>query len=400
VTSLVILGLELAWLAPALGQGQTLFLNAFFSDVTLLFLGGFVLSAAIEKTGLALWLASAILRRAGDSPRRVVAGMMIATSVLGVWMSNTAACALMLGPAAAMISRVPPGDGFGKTLLLGIAFSANLSGLATPVSSPPNAIVMRYLAAQGTAPSFFAWMAIALPMVIVLQAVLLVFLSKRYPTVVSVIRVETRPFVFDVPKRVVALVFATTVLGWIFGGALGLTAGTVALVPVVVFFSTRVLTVDDLRSLPWEVVLLIGGGLALGAAIEQSGLAAWFSMRLPIDGTPRFLVMGAVAVIAVVLSSFMSNTAAVNVLAPIVMGLASVPHATLLVVVAFACTLSMPLPISTPPNALTYGFRVSAERDPELTRMDMIGPGLFITVVGLVALAAFAAMWFPRFLPV
>jgi sodium-dependent dicarboxylate transporter 2/3/5 len=402
VTSLIILGLELVWLSPALEHAQhgpALFLNAFFSDVTLLFLGGFVLSAAIERTRLDRQISRAILRRAGNSPQRVLLAMMIATSLIGVWMSNTAACALMLGPAASMLASVPPGDGFRKALLLGIAFSSNLGGLATPVSSPPNAIVIRYLEARDLAPSFGTWMLLAVPLLVVLQLVLLVYLGRRYPSQVKAIQLadeQTQPF--GRPQAIVLIVFLLTVLGWIFGGALSLTSGTVALLPIVVFFSTDLLRTPELRALPWDVILLIGGGLALGAAVDQSGLATWASQRLPTAGLPPFIVMGVVAVFAVVVSSVMSNTAAVNLLAPMVMGLGGVQQAPVLLVAAFACTLSMPLPVSTPPNAMAYGFSVNPDGSGEFSARDMIVPGVFMTAVGLILLAVFTAFWFPRFM--
>jgi len=402
VTSLVILALELVWLAPELapgGHGPTLFLNAFFSDVTLLFLGGFVLSTAIERTRLDRYITRLILRRIGSSPQRVVLAMMLATSILGVWMSNTAACALMLGPAAAMLARVPAGDGFRKALLLGIAFSANLGGLATPVSSPPNAIVMRYLDAQGIAPSFGGWMALAVPLLVVLQLVLLVYLVRRFPSQVSTIELDdAEPQPFRGPQLLVLIVFVLTVVGWVFADQLQLSSGTVALLPVVVFFGANLLRTPDLRALPWDVILLIGGGLALGAAVDQTGLASWASSHLPVGEVPPFVLLGIIAVFAVIVSSVMSNTAAVNLLAPMVMQIAGVSHATVLVVAAFACTLSMPMPVSTPPNAMAYGFSVRPDGQGELTARDMIGPGLFITVIGLGMLALFTAFWFPYFL--
>jgi sodium-dependent dicarboxylate transporter 2/3/5 len=402
VTSLVILALELVWLAPLLaadGHGPTLFLNAFFSDVTLLFLGGFVLSTAIERTRLDRYISRLILRRIGQTPQRVVLAMMLATSILGVWMSNTAACALMLGPAAAMLAKVPAGDGFRKALLLGIAFSANLGGLATPVSSPPNAIVMRYLESEGVAPTFGGWMAIAVPLLIVLQAVLLVYLGRRFPSQVTAIEIDDiEPPPFRGPQALVLVVFVLTVAGWIFSEDLALSSGTVALLPVVVFFGANLLRTPDLRTVPWDVILLIGGGLALGAAVDQSGLATWAGGLLPVGEIPPFVLLGVVAVFAVLVSSVMSNTAAVNLLAPIVMGLGGVSHASVLIVAAFACTMSMPLPVSTPPNAMAYGFSVSPDGKGEFSARDMIGPGLFITVVGLGMLALFTAFWFPLFL--
>ncbi len=400
VTSLIVLGLELAWLGPVLQAdgGPALFLNAFFSDVTLLFLGGFVLSAAIERTGLAHWVSETILQRVGKSPTRVVLAMMVVTSLLGVWMSNTAACALMLGPAAAMLRRVPEGDGFRKSLLVGIAFSANLSGLATPVSSPPNAIVMRYLSLEGEAPSFGVWMALAVPLLVVLQVLLLLYLRRLFPSQVKEVELEERPPQgFGKPQALVGVVFALTVLGWIFGARLSLTSGTVALLPVVVFFGTNLLRTADLRAMPWDVILLIGGGLALGAAVDGSGLAAWVGAFVPVGSVSPFVLTGIVAVFAVFMSSVMSNTAAVNLLAPIVMGFAGVDHALLLLIAAFACTLSMPLPMSTPPNVLAYGVSVRPDGRGELSARDMIVPGVFFTAVGLGMLALFARFWFPIF---
>ncbi len=401
VTSLVVLALELVLLNPVLQQangGSALFLNAFFSDVTLLFLGGFVLSAAIERTGLDRHLSRAILRRAGSSPSRILFAMMLATSLIGIWMSNTAACALMLGPVGAMLARVPKDDGFRKALLLGIAFSANLGGLATPISSPPNAIVMRYLEAKGMAPSFGMWMALAVPLLLVLQVFLLLYLGRRFPTKVEAIVLEdTELQRFERPQWLVLSVFVLTVLGWIVGGSYGLTSGTVALLPVVVFFGTNLLRTQELRALPWDVILLIGGGLALGAAVDQSGLAAWASELLPTRGVPAFFLQGVVAVFAVAISSVMSNTAAVNLIAPVVMGLGGVEYAPMLLIAAFACTISMPLPVSTPPNAMAYGFRAGPADHGEFTARDMIGPGLTMTLVGLGFLALLAAFWFPLF---
>ncbi len=399
VTSLVVLALELVLLAPTLSQetqGATLFLNAFFSDVSLLFLGGFVLSAGIERAGLDRLVSHLILARAGRTPSRVVLAMMVVTSLLGMWMSNTAACALMLGLAGGMLSRVPWGDGFRKALLLGIAYSSNMGGLATPVSSPPNAIVMRYLAAEGTAPSFAGWMLLAVPLLVVMQVLLLLYLGRRFPSAVQELpHDETPPPPFGNSQRLVLAVFVLTVLGWIFGAKLGLTSGTVALLPVVIFFGTNLLRTPDLRRLPWDVVLLIGGGLSLGAAVDQSGLAAWAGALLPVGRVPPFVLEGSIAVLAIAVSAVMSNTAAINLMAPIVMGMQGVDHTRLLLVAAFACTLSMPLPMSTPPNALAYGFTVRRDGQGELTARDMVIPGTTITLMGLLVLALFSAFWFP-----
>jgi solute carrier family 13 (sodium-dependent dicarboxylate transporter), member 2/3/5 len=401
VTSLLVLALELAWLAPALreagsGPGAVIFLNAFFSDVTLLFLGGFVLSAGLERTGLDRRLARAILRRAGSAPSRVLLATMLTTSLLSMWMSNTAACALMLGLASSMLARVPPGDGFRKALPLGIAFAANLGGIATPIGSPPNAILLRYLQADGSAPSFGAWIALALPLLVVLLALALALIGRRFPTEVEEIALaEEHAPPIGGPQLLVIAVTLLTITGWLVGGHFSLTAGTVALLPVVVFFGTSLLRTPELRALPWDVLLLIGGGLALGAAIEQTGLAAWASAQLPIGGLSELELLAVGATFALVLSALMSNTAAANLLAPMMLGLTAVDRAPLFVVVALACSLAMPLPVSTPPNAMAFGFDLGPNGRGALAARDMVVPGILIGVLGLGALIVLAATWFP-----
>lgn len=173
-----------------------------------------------------------------------------------------------------------------------------------------------------------------------------------------------------------------------------------ALLPIIAFFATNLLRPAEIRNLPWDVILLIGGGLALGAAIEQSGLATWASQKLPTDGLSHVVLLGVIAVFAAAVSSVVSNTGAINLIAPIVIGLSGAPQAAMLLVAAFACTLSMPLPVSTPPNAMAYGFSLRPDGRGEFSARDMVGPGLFISGTGLLLLALFNELWFPHLFPI
>lgn len=399
VTSLLVLALELAWLAPTFPHEghRSLFLNAFFSDVSLLFLGGFVLSAALGRTALDRRLARAILRRAGKSPRRVLLATMLTTTVVGMWMSNTAACALMLGLAGSMLANVPRDDGFRKALLLGIAFSANVGGISTPIGTPPNAIMLRYLQATGNAPSFLQWVVFAMPLLTVLLALVLALLLYRFPTQLTEIEIaeeEIPPI--GAPQLLVIGVLVVTVAGWVAGDQLGLSAGTVALVPVVVFFGTNLLKTSDLRGLPWDVLLLIGGGLALGAAIEQSGLAQVIGAHIPASELSTIQLLGVASLLSVLVSSMMSSTATANVLAPLMLSLSgSVELTPLLVVTAISCSLGMPLPVSTPPNAMVFAFSQDERGEGGLTARDMLVPGALVGIFGMLALIALAALWLP-----
>lgn len=166
----------------------------------------------------------------------------------------------------------------------------------------------------------------------------------------------------------------------------GLTAGTVALLPVVAFFGTKILTVKDLRTISWDVLLMMGGGLCLGTIISVSGLAAWLVARLPVDTSDYFVLLVILGSAACLMSSVMSNTATANLLMPIILGLSVANLSPILVGVAFACTLAMPLPVSTPPNAIAFSSG-------ELTVKDMLVPGAMVTVTGLILALTTGHWW-------
>ena len=166
VTSLLILLLELGWLKPVLNEHgievpSSLFMAPFFSNVVLLFLGGFVLSAGFQKYRLDEQIARWVLDRSGGKPSRVLASVIAVTAVLSMWMSNTATAAMMLGLSMPMLSRVPSDDPFRRALPLGVAFAANFGGLGTPIGTPPNAIAVQAMDAQGIAPAFATWIVMA-----------------------------------------------------------------------------------------------------------------------------------------------------------------------------------------------------------------------------------------------
>jgi sodium-dependent dicarboxylate transporter 2/3/5 len=168
-----------------------------------------------------------------------------------------------------------------------------------------------------------------------------------------------------------------TVTGWVTGSFHGYSSGTVALIPVIAFFGLGILTVGDFRALSWDVLFIMGGGLCLGRSIEVSGLADWLIARLPTEGAEVFVLAAVFGVIACVMSSTMSNTATANLIMPVVMGLSVTPLSPILIAVAFACSLAMPLPISTPPNAMAFSTG-------EIGVKDILKTGLPITLIGLV----------------
>ncbi|MCA9055051.1 MAG: SLC13/DASS family transporter [Planctomycetaceae bacterium] len=382
VTSFVVLLLSLVWLTPVLeSSGQTVtpgdFLAPFFSDIILLFLGGFVLSSALHKFQLDDRIARTIIARTGNSVPRLLLGVMAATAGLSMWLSNTATAATMLALCLPIIRSLPTGDAYRKALILGIPFAANLGGLGTPVGSPPNAIAMQFMRQAGFAPKFWMWMLIGVPGVMVMLglswAILMVLFRGEQREFVLPVSIANRPI--SSRAWIVIAGSAVTMAGWMTTELHGFSAGTVALIPLTLFFGLKLLTVEDLRALSWDVLLVMGGGACLGTAIGTSGLDNWIVSNIPLRETSLFTVMAVFGTLAMLMSSVMSNTAAANLLMPIALGLSVSDVTPVMVGVAFACTLAMPLPISTPPNAMAFGSG-------ELSTLDMLKPGLLITVIG------------------
>ena len=392
-TSFVVLGLALVWLEPAMRAGgqeaaPQQFLAPFFSDVILLFLGGFTLSSALHRYRWDELLARRILLRARGSIPGLLLGLMGVTAFLSMWLSNTATAAMMLALAAPIARAMPHGDRQAKAIVLSIPFAANLGGVGTPIGSPPNAIALQYLHRAGVDVGFGKWMLLGVPGVVLMLAVLYVTLRVLFRG--PALRVELPP-PGPAPRRtpaawVALAVSLLTALGWTTSAWHGLSAGTVALFPLAALFGGRVLDTRDLRELPWDVLLMMGGGLSLGVVMSESGLADRIVAALPVSGESTFALLGIFGVLACVMSSLMSNTATANLVIPILLGLQLDSLGPLLVGVAMTCSLAMPLPISTPPNAIAFGSGLIDVR-------DMVRPGLLVTAVGVLTALTLGYAW-------
>lgn len=383
VTSLFVLFLCIVWLAPVMrAEGanvqNAVFMSQFFSDIIVLFLGGFVLSAALHRLRLDEWLARWIIGRTGSSLPLLMFGVMVITAFLSMWLSNTATAAMMLALVIPITERLPAEDPARKGLLLSIPFSANVGGLGTPIGSPPNAIAMQYMQQVNLDPGFGTWMIIAFPGVAAMLILTWLVLQYVYKGSGKALPPDGEPLVISQSAElyVVLGTTAVTVVGWMTSAFHGQTSGTVALIPVLVFFSTGILRVQDLRGLSWDVLLLMGGGLCLGTAIAESGLADWLIGMLPVEGVSVYWLMVVFGTVACAMSSVMSNTATANLIMPIILGLSVTTLSPMLIGTAFACSLAMPLPVSTPPNAMAFSSG-------QLSVGDMVKPGLLLTAVGV-----------------
>ncbi|MDR1295993.1 MAG: DASS family sodium-coupled anion symporter [Deltaproteobacteria bacterium] len=364
----------------------------FASPVIILFLGGFFLALAASKYRLDLNLARVILKPFGSRPRWIIMGLMLITALFSMFMSNTATTAMMLAVVGPVLAAFPPGDRGRTGLVLAIPVAANIGGIGTPIGTPPNAIAMQYLTDSVTF-SFVDWMLFAVPFILVMLLFSWWLLDRFFPSRQSVIHLRLEGHFEREPKAVIVyVVFGLTVLLWLLGDLLGLNSYVVAMIPMAVFSVTGVVGRADLKEISWDVLWLLSGGLALGLALEKTGLAARLVQSIPFGSFSPFMVLLAAASLALVMANFMSHTATANLLLPLMATLAPAirglepfgGQAGLLVAVTLACSLGMSLPISTPPNALAVATGQVETRD--LARI-----GLPVGLVGL--LLSFLVVW-------
>lgn len=311
------------------------------------------------------------------------------TFILSMFMSNTATTAMMLAVMAPIIHSLPREEGFAHTLILGIPVAANLGGMGTLIGTPPNAIAASAL--HATPIGFGQWMLAGVPPAILLIIASWFFLRRRHPwgvTEVDIGAIQDVPAETRAPlwqKLVVMAVFTTTILLWLTTSLHGIPSPVISFLPITVFAVTGVISADQIRRLQWDVLLLMAGGMSLGIAVSSTGLAAWLVALLPTQEWGMLPIIIAFVVVAVVMSNFMSNTAAANVLVPLAMALNTGQNAATVVPIALSASAAMCLPISTPPNALAYATR-------RVKGTDFIPVGIFIGLLAPIVTVAWT--WF------
>ena len=373
-----------------------IFIAPMASPLIWLFLAGFILAEAAARTGLDRTLAGLVFRAAGARAAAVLLAAMAVTFVFSMFMSNTATAAMIIAVVAPLLRTLPPGHAFRPALPLGIAAAANLGGMGTLVGTPPNAIAAGFLRQSGNELSFLQWMLLGLPPALLLAGMLAAFLLYRYRAAGLVLDRGALAAVHQgethVPRwqqAVVVLVFSVTLLLWMFGPA---PAAMVAFIPITLLSVTGVIGVAEIRQLRWDVLILMAGGLSLGVAVTETGLAAWIVDGLPTEGLGLAGAALVFALLTTVLSNFMSNTAAANILVPLgaAVGMAFSGSSGLLpVVIALSASTAMCLPIATPPNAIAYSTG-------ELHNRSFLAPGLALALTTPLVTVAWVGWLLPR----
>ncbi|WP_102336261.1 SLC13 family permease [Salimicrobium jeotgali] len=415
-------------LTGGLGMDETA--SSYGDDTIFLFMGGFMIALAMEKWNLHKRIALSIILVIGTNTERIILGFMVATGFLSMWISNTATAMMMVPIGLAIIYQVSEqlkdddsidtskeNFGFGKALMLGIAYSASIGGVSTLIGTPPNTAFAAIAGdLYGVEISFARWMLFGVPVAWTFLFIAWFYLIKvAYP-----LKLKTLPGGRDVIKKekdaigragfeekVILVVFVLAAFSWITRSFLlqefvneNVNDAVIALTASVILFiipaknekGGRILDWDTAVKLPWGILLLFGGGLAIAGGFSASGLSEWLGNQLTIlEGVNLFVVLLAVTVMVIFLTEITSNTATANMMYPIMASLAVAlgvhPYAVM-IAAGVASSSAFMLPVATPPNAVVFGSGY-------LRIPDMAKAGIALNFVGVIIVTLAVYFWLP-----
>jgi sodium-dependent dicarboxylate transporter 2/3/5 len=387
---------------------------AYADPIIFLFIGGFIIATAIERWQLHQRIAMRMISAVGTRPIALIGSFALASALLSMWISNTAT-ALMLMPTALGVAgaiaanrkQAPVGPSLSTALVLMVAYGASIGGIGTPVGSPTNLVAMGYLDKQGLELSFVQWMTIAVPLMLVMLLVAWGVLAWPHRAAsadadaAATLRTRREALgPITPPERRVLMVFALVALAWMFSPLLkklpllqGINDTAIAMLGAIVLFMlpagdapgsrARLLDWRTAERIPWGVALLFGGGLSMAAAIEAHGVSTWLGEAMSgLDALPVILILLLLAAVTVFASEFMSNTATLAALLPVIGALSmatGLPPLVLVFNAAMAASLAFMMPVGTPPNAIAYATNAVGMR-------QMIRVGLWLNLISILAI--------------
>lgn len=393
--------------------------SPYASSTIFLFMGGFLLALGLQRWNLHRRLALYVVKVVGTSPKRLILGFMIATGFMSMWVSNTATAVVMLPIGISVLQLTAETVGgmknqkkFATSLMLAIAYSASIGSLGTLIGTPPNALLAGYMQeAHGITIGFGQWMMVGMPVAIVFTVVAWLVLITVFkpemdhiPGGKELIDEEIHKLgKWTGPQIQVGIIFVLAAVTWVAlpllidafawdipydDAIVGIAAGLLMFtLPADRKTGVRLLDWKTANELPWDVLLLFGGGLSLSAMFTASGLSLWIGeVAKGLGALPIFLLMGAVAALVLILTEFTSNTATAATFLPIMGGVAvgigltangEVNVLLLTIPVALAATCAFMMPVATPPNAIAFGSGY-------VTIGEMIKGGVWLNLIGLV----------------
>ncbi|MDX1537949.1 DASS family sodium-coupled anion symporter [Arsukibacterium sp.] len=400
---------------PLLNLDSVANVTAPYADpLIFLFLGGFIISIAMERWNLHKRIALLTMLAVGTKPSQQIAGMMLVTAFLSMWMSNTATAVMMLPIALSIIGMQDSiSDKFAKAMLLAIAYAASIGGVATLIGTPPNALLAGYLRNQYQLEISFAdWMLLGVPVAVVMLLGAWYWLTQlHFRFAADEVQVSRQLYLDKLAalgpmqraEKIVLAVFLLAACLWVFrtwiASLTGLPlndtltaifcASLLFVIPVNLKSGQRVLVWEDCVRLPWGILILFGGGLTLAAQIQQSGLADFIAGQVGALGAINVLLLIVlVTTIIIFLTEVTSNTATaaafLPLLGPVAVSL-NTSASMLVIPAAIAASCAFMMPVATPPNAIVFGSG-------KLKIADMAKAGLVLNLLAIVVITA--AVWF------
>ncbi len=386
-------------------------LSPYASPIIFLFLGGFIISNAMEKYNLHMRIGLGVLKLVGVGKKSILGGLMVATAFMGMWMSNTATVIMMLPMAVSIATLLSAHTGtdssnpFAKAVVLGVAYAAVIGGLGTFVGTPTNAVLYGHIQkSYGIALNLSDWMAFGVPLLLLLLVVTWVLLNHFFLRQAE-LKPDIRTTVHDEyvllgrmhrGEKLVALVFTAVALIWIFNKPLEallhvkLDTAVVAMAGAVTLFllpinrrcDQFVIAWKDTAKLPWGILIFFGGSLCISDALTSAGVTTWMSEELKmLDGVPLFLLLLVIVGIVILASEMLSNVATITAFLPILTALASsmqIHPFMVLIPATLAASCGFMLPGASAPNALAFSTGFPKVR-------DMIRTGLLLDLLTAVA---------------
>jgi solute carrier family 13 (sodium-dependent dicarboxylate transporter), member 2/3/5 len=362
--------------------------SPYADEIIFLFIGGFILALSIERWNLHTRIALTIAGAIGSKPRALIAGFLLASALLSMWISNTAT-ALMLMPTAVGVAAATSVQGktdprFAGALILAVAYAASIGGIGTPVGSPTNLIAMAYLERNGLALSFSQWMLMAVPIMLLMLLACWLILSwdfRKMPvdglTAQSVLAEEKSKLGrISTPELRVLMIFSCVALAWMFRPLINTLPGMAALsdTGIAIFGALALFLIpagaineapqplmswERAERLPWGVALLFGGGLSIAEAMTRNGVTDWLGGAMAHFGSmPPLAILLTIVVITVFATEFASNVATLTAMLPVVGAFslaAGLPPLSLAFATSLAASLAFMMPIGTAPNAIAFG---------------------------------------------
>lgn len=397
-------------LIPALGLGSvSQATTPYANPIIFLFMGGFILGLAMQRWNLHKRIALITLLAVGSQPRRQIAGFMLATAFLSMWVSNTATTIMMLPIGLSVVSMLGHKNPeavkrFATALLLAIAYAASVGGIATLIGTPPNALLAGYLAdSKGITIGFAQWMMMGVPVSLTMLVAIWFWLVRKdfglgedSAHSADGLRQHLQELgAMSRAEKLVGSVFVLTAMAWMFQPLLSanllpwLNDTVIAIAAALILFLVPVnlrekqflMDWESAKDMPWGVLLLFGGGLALAGVISSSGLASWIAASLGVLGMlPALLMIALVVTVIIFLTEVTSNTATAAAFLPLLGALAmsqDVSPIFFTVPAAIAASCAFMMPVATPPNAIVFGSGHVGIR-------DMVRAGFALNLIGIV----------------